>query len=174
MLSGDHLQAARRLGEEVGLNSVHAGLKPPDKLKLIEQYRGPGKTVMYVGDGVNDAPALAAADLGVAMAAAGSEVALETADVALTRDDLGRLPFLVRLSRRMILIIKVNIAFGLVFNAMAVVASGAGWLTPIMAALAHNFGSVLVVASSASLALFPEGNGSGRLAARTPSAAHAG
>lgn len=156
MLSGDHRNAARRLAGEVGIENVHAPLKPPDKLEVIEQYRRQGLTVMYVGDGVNDAPALAAADVGVAMAAAGSEVALETADVALTTDDLGRLPFLIRLARRMIMIIKVNIVFGLVFNATAVLAGGAGWLSPIMAALAHNIGSVLVVAASASLAMFPE------------------
>ena len=157
MLSGDLQSAAQRLAGQVGISAVHAPLKPPEKLEIIEQYRQRGITVMYVGDGVNDAPALAAADVGVAMAAAGSEVALETADVALTTDDLGRLPFLIRLARRMILIIKVNIAFGLMFNAAAVLAGGAGWLSPIMAALAHNIGSVLVVAASASLAMFPEG-----------------
>ena len=92
------------------------------------------------------------------MGARGSEVALETADIALMGDDLNKLPFLVALGRRMLLVIKANIAFGLLFNLLAVVAGATGLITPIMGAVVHNIGSVLVVLSSASLALMQERN----------------
>jgi Cd2+/Zn2+-exporting ATPase len=91
------------------------------------------------------------------MGAAGRiDVALETADIALTHDNISKLPWLIGLSRRMFAIIKINIVFGLGFNAFAVLAGGMGWLTPIMAAIVHNVGSVLVVFASASLAIFPD------------------
>ncbi len=156
ILSGDHEEAARRVSAAVGIDRVHARLKPEEKVAVIQSFRSRRLSVMFVGDGINDAPALAASDVGVAMGAAGTDVALETADIALTRDDISRLPWLIRLSRRMLRIIKINIAFGLAFNAAAVIAGGMGWLTPIMAAIVHNVGSVLVVAASASLAIFPE------------------
>ena len=154
VLSGDHPQSTRIIGETLGLDEYHPNLKPEDKQVVIRDWQAKGSKVMFVGDGINDAPALAAADVGVAMAAGGTDVALETADAALIHDDISQLPFLIRLSRRMITIIKINLAFGLFFNALAVLASGMGWLTPIYAALTHNIGSVLVVLSSASLVFY--------------------
>ena len=159
ILSGDQEPATRQVGRAVGVEDLAWGLGPPDKLVRLQELAVAHSPVIFVGDGINDAPALAAADLGVAMAAAGTEVALETADVALTHDDLARLPFLIRLSRRMLAIIKLNIVFGVLFNAVAVLASGWGLLSPIAAALTHNLGSVLVVMASASLAFFPEPEG---------------
>ena len=156
ILSGDHERAVKRVAESIGIEDAFFRLKPDDKVGVIRQYQERGLPVMFVGDGINDAPALAAADVGVAMGAAGTDVALETADIALTHDDIARLPWLVRLSRRTLTIIKLNIAFGLIFNTAAVLASGMGWLSPIMAAIVHNVGSVIVVAASASLAAFPE------------------
>ena len=158
ILSGDHEKAVRRVAEAVGIQRVHAKLQPQDKVGIITGYQNRNLPVLFIGDGINDAPALASSQVGVAMGAAGTDVALETADIALTHDDISKLPWLIRLSRRMLAIIKINIVFGLAFNALAVVASGMGWLTPIMAAIVHNVGSVLVVLASASLAIFPEQN----------------
>lgn len=156
VLSGDHAQSACRVAESVGLTGVWSEMKPEDKPRIIEEFQRKGMTVLFVGDGINDAPALASANVGIAMGAAGTDVALETADIALMNDDLSKLPFLIRLSRRMLKVIKWNIAFGLCFNLAAVLASGSGWLSPIMGALVHNIGSVLVVLSSASLAFVAE------------------
>jgi len=156
ILSGDHEKAVRRVADAVGIDTVHARLKPQDKVDVINDYQSRDIPVMFVGDGINDAPALASSQVGVAMGAAGTDVALETADIALTHDDISKLPWLIRLSRRMLTIIKINIVFGLAFNAIAVLAGGMGWLSPIMAAIAHNVGSVLVVFASASLAIFPD------------------
>ena len=156
ILSGDHEQAVNRVAESVGIQDVYAKLKPHEKVEVIKKYQSQDLPVMFVGDGINDAPALASSYVGVAMGAAGTDVALETADIALTHDDISKLPWLVRLTQRMLKIIKLNIIFGLFFNAGAVLASGMGWLTPITAAVVHNVGSVLVVIASASLAIFPE------------------
>jgi Zn2+/Cd2+-exporting ATPase len=157
ILSGDHQQSVDLVGREVGINRLWAGLKPDDKLRRIQERQGNGGRVIFVGDGINDAPALAVADTGIAMGARGTDVALETADIALMGDDIGKLPFLISLGRRMLLIIKLNIAFGLIFNLIAVLAGAGGLLTPIIGALVHNLGSVLVVLLSASIGFFREG-----------------
>ncbi|MFZ5866373.1 MAG: heavy metal translocating P-type ATPase [Thermodesulfobacteriota bacterium] len=156
MVSGDHEKSARRVADEVGLTDAWSDQKPQDKLQVIRDFQDAGKTVIFVGDGINDAPALATANVGVAMGAAGTDVALETADVALMNDDISKIPFLIDLGRRTLLTIKWNLAFGLLFNAAAVLAGGWGILSPIMGAIVHNIGSVLVVLSSARLAFIAE------------------
>ncbi len=156
LLSGDHNRAALPVAESVGLTDAWAELQPEDKLRMIEHFQASGEVVVYVGDGINDAPALARADAGIAMGTAGTDVALETADIVLMNDDISKLPFLIQLSRRTLKTIKWNIFFGMVFNAVAVLASGGGLLSPIMGALVHNIGSVLVVLSSASIAFSAE------------------
>jgi Cd2+/Zn2+-exporting ATPase len=153
LLSGDHEKAALSVADAVGLTDVWADLKPEDKLRMIEDFQAKGEVLIFVGDGINDGPALARANAGIAMGAAGTDVALETADIVLMNDDISKIPFFVKLSRRMLRTIKWNIAFGMVFNAIAVLASGWGVLTPIMGAVVHNIGSVLVVLSSASIAI---------------------
>jgi len=156
ILSGDHEKSACLVADTLGLTEAWSEMKPQDKLRIIKEFQESGKTVVFVGDGINDAPALAAANVSIAMGAAGTDVALETADIALMNDDISKIPFLIRLSRRMLKLIKYNIAFGLLFNLAAVLASGGGFLTPIMGALVHNIGSVLVVLSSASMAFTSE------------------
>jgi Cd2+/Zn2+-exporting ATPase len=154
ILSGDHEKSVQRVAQAVGATEVWFGLKPGDKLQVINDLRSSdaNEKIMFVGDGINDAPALAAADVGIAMGAKGTEVALETADIALMHDDISKLPFLIKIGRRMVTTIKWNIFFGLAFNLVAVLAGGSGLLTPIMGAVVHNIGSVLVVLSSASIA----------------------
>jgi Cd2+/Zn2+-exporting ATPase len=156
VLSGDHDRSVRTLAAEIHLDEAWSELKPQDKLRIIEEYQKKGHRVIFVGDGVNDAPALARANVGIAMGAAGTDVALETADVALTHDDISKLPFFIGLSRRLLSTIKFNIGLGLFFNAAAILGSGYGLLSPIMASLFHNGGSIIVVLSSASLAFVSE------------------
>ena len=156
VVSGDHERSVSLVSESVGLTDCWSELKPQDKPKIVKDLQNQGKVVVFVGDGINDAPALATADVGIAMGAAGTDVALETADIALMHDDIGKIPFLIHLGRRMLRIIKWNIAFGMAFNALAVLASGSGYLTPIMGAIVHNIGSVLVVVSSATMAMVKE------------------
>ncbi|EKD35311.1 MAG: hypothetical protein ACD_75C01960G0002 [uncultured bacterium] len=156
ILSGDHEKSVDLVGRQVGISRLWSGLKPDDKLRVIREKQQGGAKIIYVGDGINDAPALAVADTGIAMGAKGTEVALETADIALMGDDIAKLPFLIALGRRMLFIIKLNIAFGLVFNLVSVVAGASGLITPIMGAVVHNVGSVLVVLSSASIGFFKD------------------
>lgn len=155
ILSGDHRRAAHLVAQSVGVVHAWADLLPEDKLKVIKDLQTQGQKVLFVGDGINDGPALAAAEVGIAMGAAGTDVALETADVALMNDDITKVPLLIKLSRRMLRIIKWNLVVAFFFNGLAVLAGGSGWLNPITGALVHNLGSVLVVLSSASIALTP-------------------
>jgi Cd2+/Zn2+-exporting ATPase len=156
ILSGDHERSARLVAEFVGVTDAWSNLKPEDKLTRTREIQAEGNSVVFVGDGINDAPALAAANVGVAMGAAGTHVALETADIALMNDDVTRIPFVIELSRKLRRRIRWNIAIGMAFNLAAVVAGGAGLFSPIVGAIVHNVGSVVVVLSSASLAFVAE------------------
>ncbi|MCL1921376.1 MAG: HAD-IC family P-type ATPase [Kiritimatiellaeota bacterium] len=129
---------------------------PERKLELVEEMKGRGFKVAVVGDGVNDAPALAAGDLGIAIGAAGSDIAIHSASIALMSDDLGRLPLLVRLSRKVRKVVLENLAFGALFVLAGLFAAGMGLINPVVAALLHNVGSLVVIFNSARLVRFDE------------------
>lgn len=147
MLTGDSHGSAANVAAATGIDRFHAHLLPEDKLTFINQLRNQGK-IMMVGDGINDAPALAAADLGVAMGAAGSDTALETADIALMADDLEQLPFVLRLSRRALSVIRFNIWFAIAIKIAAVLLVFPGWLTLWLAILADTGAAIIVTLNS--------------------------
>jgi Cd2+/Zn2+-exporting ATPase len=156
MLTGDRDEVANRVAAELGCTDVKAHCLPTDKLAIVEQIKDDGHTVAVVGDGINDAPALAAGDLGIAMGAAGSDVAINSASIALMSDDLKRLPFLVRLSRKTRAVILENLSFGIMFIILGVAAASAAWLSAIYAAVLHFVGTLIVVFNSARLVRYGE------------------
>ncbi len=156
MLTGDQRAVARKVAREMGCSEFKAECLPHEKLDLVEQMRREGQRVVVVGDGVNDAPALAAGDLGVAMGAAGSDVAINSASIALLNNDLLRLPFLIRLSRATRKVIIQNLVFGVTFVVAIVTLGAFGFVTPVMAAFLHTASSFVVVFNSARLVRFGE------------------
>ncbi len=154
MLTGDREEVASRVAGELGCTDFKAHCLPQDKLSIVEKTRKDGHTVVVVGDGINDAPALAAGDLGIAMGAAGSDVAINSASIALMSDDLRRLPFLVRLSRKTRKVIYENISFGISFILLGI--SLSFLIRPEVAAVLHFVGSLFVVFNSARLVRFGE------------------
>ena len=154
MLTGDRDEVANRVAAELGCTDFKAQCLPQDKLSIVEQIKSDGHTVVVVGDGINDAPALAAGDLGIAMGAAGSDVAISSASIALMSDDLKRLPFLVKLSRTTRGVIRQNLGFGVIFIVLGV--SLFFFIPPKMAAVLHFLGSLIVVFNSARLVRFGE------------------
>ncbi len=157
LLTGDNAATACAMATAIGTDEVRADLLPEQKVAAVRELRNRYGSVAMVGDGVNDAPALAAASVGVAMGVAGSDVALETADVALMADDLAKLPFLMRLGRTTLHVIRQNIAFSLAIKAVAIAAVFPGWLTLWLAVLGDMGASVLVTANGMRLlALRPE------------------
>lgn len=145
MLSGDNARTAQRIAEETGVTEFRADLLPEDKTRAVEELVQSGKRVAMVGDGINDAPALAASHLGIAMGAIGTDVAIETADVALMSDDLSKLPWLIRHSRRTLGIIKANIAFALGIKAIFLLLAVFQVATLWTAILADMGSSLLVI-----------------------------
>jgi Cd2+/Zn2+-exporting ATPase len=147
MLTGDSALVADRIGRELGIR-YEAKLLPEDKVTSVKEWKRKGRVVAMIGDGVNDAPALAAADIGIAMGAVGTDVAIETADIALMTDELEKIPTVVRLSRKALRVIKENLIFALAFNTVLVFLSAQGWMTMILGAVMHQASSLLVIFNS--------------------------
>jgi Cd2+/Zn2+-exporting ATPase len=148
MLTGDNRSTADALGSALGVDEVRADLLPEDKVAAVQDLKRRFGSVAMVGDGVNDAPALATADLGIVMGAVGSDAALETADVALMADELLKIPYAFRLSRKTLRNIKVNLAISVVMKAAFLVAAVAGVATLWMAVVADTGASVIVIANA--------------------------
>lgn len=151
IVSGDRQPVAIRVAKEIGCEEVVGDCLPQNKVEFVRKMKAKGYRVAVVGDGVNDAPALAAGDLGIAMGAAGSEVAIHSATIALMNNDLRRLPVLVRLSRQTRTVINQNFFFGVLFVIGGLVLAAMNYINPIVAAIMHVAGSLLVVFNSARL-----------------------
>ncbi len=151
MVSGDRQPVATRVAAEIGCEEAKGDCLPQNKVEFVRAVKAKGYKVAVIGDGVNDAPALAAGDIGIAMGAAGSEVAIHSATIALMNNDLRRLPFLVKLSRSTRAVINQNFLFGIAFIIGGLSAASFGYLNPIVAAILHNVGSLIVVFNSARL-----------------------
>ena len=151
LLTGDHENAARTIAKKLNIEEVRANCLPEDKLKAIGEYQNEGMPVCMIGDGVNDAPALKKADVGIAMGGVGSDIAVDAADIALVDDEVRQLPHLVALSKRMMTTIKLNMTFSMTLNFIAIALAIIGTLNPVVGALVHNAGSVLVITNSAFL-----------------------
>ena len=151
LLTGDSKAAATYIGKKSGVSEIHAALLPGEKVSIIESLQGKHHKVCMVGDGINDAPAMKTADVSIAMGTIGSDIAIETADIALMSDDLSKIPYIKRLSDATIKTIKFSIALSMVINCIAIILSLLEVLTPTTGALVHNVGSCLVVLIAARL-----------------------
>lgn len=151
LLTGDHYQAAHHIASQVGVKNMKAECLPEDKLTFIADAEEKQERTCMVGDGINDAPALKRSFVGIAMGGVGSDIAVDAADIALVRDNIDALPHVFALSRRMMTTIKLNMTFSLTLNFIAIILAMLGILNPVVGALVHNAGSVLVIGNSALL-----------------------
>jgi heavy metal translocating P-type ATPase len=148
MITGDNPRTAERITRELGIDRFYAEVLPQDKLKIIRDLQAQGRKVLFSGDGVNDAPALAAADIGVAMGLAGTDLALETADIGLMADEIERLPQIIALSRKTLRVIRQNVIFSMGMNVLAVILGGFGIIGPVIGAVMHELSALPVLANS--------------------------
>ena len=151
LLTGDHSEAAKNIAEQLSLTEVRANCLPQDKLDYIGECQNRNEPVCMIGDGINDAPALKKAQVGIAMGGIGSDIAVDAADIALVNDDIREIPHLLRLSKRMMRVIKYNLTFSMALNFLAIILAMTGVLNPVVGALVHNAGSVFVIVHSAFL-----------------------
>ena len=151
LLTGDHENAAGHIARQLHISELHANCLPEDKLNRIDSYEQQKQPVCMIGDGINDAPALKKACVGIAMGKIGSDIAVDAADIALVNDDIRELPHLLRLAKRMMTTIRLNLTFSMTLNFAAIILAITGILNPVVGALVHNAGSVLVIINSALL-----------------------
>ncbi len=151
LITGDNENVAHSIAKQVGIKDVYAEQLPEGKVRVIENHLKDNRKVCMIGDGINDAPALAISDVSVAMGALGADVAIETADIALMSDDISKIPELIDLSKKVMGTINVNIAAPILINFAAIILAAFGIIGPVTGALIHNVGSVLVVANSSRL-----------------------
>lgn len=149
LMTGDHLNAAEHIAEQLHIQTIHANCLPEDKLAIIDGLQFNNTQVCMIGDGINDAPALKKAYVGIAMGGIGSDIAVEAADIVLIDDEIKELPHLFKMAKRMMVTIKYNLAFSMILNFVAIVLAMTGILNPIMGALVHNAGSMVVIINSA-------------------------
>jgi len=154
MLTGDSTGAANKVGEEIGIDTIKSQLMPEDKVSAISELKNEGAKVLMIGDGVNDAAALASSDCSLAIGAMGSSVAMETAESSLLSDDMKKIPVLLRLAKRTLLTIRINITLSLAISFVAIVLSMLGYIDAVIGALIHNGSSTLVCIHSALLLLY--------------------
>lgn len=160
LLTGDNKYVASRVAKQVKIEEVKAECFPQDKLNLIDEYEKNNKMVCMVGDGINDAPALKKSFVGIAMGNVGSDIAVDAADIVLVRDDINNLPHLLKISKRMMKTIKVNLIFSMTLNFLAVILAMTGLLGPVVGAIVHNVSSVIVIINSALLLKYNKRNAS--------------
>lgn len=151
LLTGDNKNAAKVIASQLGIQDVHAQCLPEDKLRHIRDYQNRQERICMIGDGINDAPSLKQSDVGIAMGGIGSDIAIDAADIVLVDDEVKELPHLVALSKRMMFTIKCNLTFSMTLNFIAVALAMFGILNPVVGALVHNAGSVIVIVNSAFL-----------------------
>lgn len=151
LLTGDHFQTAKHLATQLAIDTVYAELLPVQKVDKIQELQAQGNTLCMVGDGVNDAPALKIANVGIAMGSIGSDIAIEAADIALMGDDISKLAYVKKLATYTLHTIKLNIALSMLINVVAIIFSVMGWLNPITGALVHNGGAILVILNAVHL-----------------------
>ena len=151
LLTGDNENAANAIAAQLHIRQVRANCLPQGKLDYIDKVQRSGWPVCMIGDGINDAPALKMAEVGIAMGGVGSDIAVDAADIALVDDEVKELPHLIALSKRMMTTIKLNMTFSMALNFLAIVLAIFGALNPVVGALIHNAGSVLVIMNSALL-----------------------
>ena len=151
MLTGDNKNSAQNIGSIVGIDDIHPSLLPEDKMNIIKNLEDSKSPTCMIGDGVNDALALKYSSVGISMGAIGSDIAIEASDIALASDDIKNIPYLLYLSKKTMKTIKLNVTFSLTLNFLAIILAMTGILNPVVGALVHNLGSVLVILNSAKL-----------------------